>query len=1136
MGAVGVLGWLLLLQAVPWAAGARPCSPKYFGRDAMVCVCNATYCDTLDPVVLPAPGTYVKYESSKAGKRLERSEGSFQPRWAASAATGPSGTASCANVSLAGLLLTLNVSMLYQHVKGFGGSLSDAAALNILGLSRPAQDNLLRSYFSASGIEYNLIRLPMACSDFSTRPYSYDDIPHDYELKHFRLAEEDMKMKIPLLHRASAMSRRPLLLYASPWTSPAWMKSNGDIRGKGTLKGQAGDKYHKTWANYFIKFLDEYAKHNVTFWAVTVQNEPLTALLTPPQFPTIIFTAARQRDFVVRDLGPALARSPHRTRLIILDDQRSHLPRWAKVVLGNATAARYVTGIGVHWYLDGLIPASCSLEATHKLFPNHFLLYTEACSGFLTLWFSVSLGCWERGERYSHSILTVLNHFVAGWTDWNLALDLEGGPNWVKNYVDSPVIVDSSKDVFYKQPMFYHLGHFSKFIPEGSRRVGLHRSRRCLICQLEHVAVLRPDGALVLVVLNRFGWDVPFGIQDPAVGFIETMAPANSIQTYLWHQQQMGLMPSLPELTLLAASSHARLVRPPDRLPSILAVVDIKLAARNYLAILFALFKYQLRPGACRWCPPEPRCSRGAMGPGCAGVLGWLLLVQAASRAAGNRPCNAKDFGHGSLVCVCSATYCDTLDPVVLPAPGTYVKYESSKAGKRLERSEGSFQLNVETPDFHLTLDMAQRYQKVKGFGGSVTDSAAINILSLSKDAQNHLLRSYFSEEGIEYNLVRVPMASTDFSVRLYTYADAEGDFQLKHFNLTEEDTRMKIPILQAAQAVAKWPLSLYASPWTSPVWMKTNGAMTGRGTLKGSPGDKYHQTWAKYFIRFLDEYAKYNLTFWAVTAGNEPTAGEIVFYPFQCLGFSPEHQRDFIARDLGPALANSSHRHVQLIILDDQRVMLPYWAQVVLKDPVAASYISGIGVHWYLDFMAPIDLTLSITHHLFPNYFLLSTEASTGSYFWEPRVVLGGWDRGSKYSHSILTNLNNYVTGWTDWNLALDLEGGPNWSKNYVDSPIIVDSSKDVFYKQPMFYHLGHFSKFIPEGSQRVGLAVSKKCRRCNLEHSAFLRPDGAVVLVVLNRSPVDVSFGIADPRVGFIEATAPSDSIQTFLWKQPA
>ncbi|NXT18204.1 GLCM Glucosylceramidase, partial [Syrrhaptes paradoxus] len=159
--------------------GARPCSPRFFGRDAMVCVCNATYCDTLDPLVLPAPGAFVRYESSKAGKRLERSEGTFQP-----------------GRDAPGLLLTVDAGVRFQRVKGFGGSLSDAAALNILGLSPPAQDHLLRSYFSESGIEYNLVRLPMGCSDFSVRPYTYDDVPHDYELEHFMLAEEDVKMKV----------------------------------------------------------------------------------------------------------------------------------------------------------------------------------------------------------------------------------------------------------------------------------------------------------------------------------------------------------------------------------------------------------------------------------------------------------------------------------------------------------------------------------------------------------------------------------------------------------------------------------------------------------------------------------------------------------------------------------------------------------------------------------------------------------------------------------------------------------------------------------------------------------------------------------------------------------------------------
>ncbi|NXV75633.1 GLCM Glucosylceramidase, partial [Atlantisia rogersi] len=509
------------------------------------------------------------------------------------------------------------------------------------------------------------------------------------------------------------------------------------------------------------------------------------------------------------------------------------------------------------------------------------------------------------------------------------------------------------------------------------------------------------------------------------------------------------------------------------------------------------------------------------------------------------------------MVCVCNATYCDTLDPLVLPDPGTYVKYESSKAGKRLERSQGSFQRSLHAPgtccgwgrwarpclcpaitpmslpaDLVLTLDTAQRYQKVKGFGGSITDAAAINILSLPAAAQDHLLRSYFSEEGLEYNLIRLPMASCDFSLHAYTYDDVPFDYELAHFSLRDEDTKLKasgglgwgttcgeagegqggsvlvlhpfilqIPLLHRALAMSKQPLSLYASPWTSPTWMKTSEAFVGKGTLKGQAGDKYHKTWANYFIRFLDEYAKHNVTFWAVTAENEPSAGLINNYPFQCLGFTAEQQRDFIARDLGPALANSSHHNVQLIILDDNRLHLPHWAKVVLENEEAARYVHGIGIHWYLDFIGPIKDTVVPTHELFPNYFILATEACIGAHFWERDVILGCWERGNQYSHSILTNLNHFVAGWTDWNLALDLEGGPNWVKNYVDSPIIVDSSEGIFYKQPMFYHMGHFSKFIPEGSQRVGLMASKESKKTELEYTAFLRPDGAVVVVVLNR-----------------------------------
>ncbi|XP_042296852.1 lysosomal acid glucosylceramidase-like isoform X2 [Sceloporus undulatus] len=315
---------------------------------------------------------------------------------------------------------------------------------------------------------------------------------------------------------------------------------------------------------------------------------------------------------------------------------------------------------------------------------------------------------------------------------------------------------------------------------------------------------------------------------------------------------------------------------------------------------------------------------------------------------------------------------------------------------------------------------------------------------------------------------------------------------------------------------------------------MKTNEDWKGKGSLKGNAGDQYHKTWANYFVRFLDEYAKHNLTFWAITAENEPTAGLINNYPFQCLGFTAEQQRDFIALDLGPALVNSTHKDIRLIILDDNRVHLPHWAKVVLSgDSKAYRYVHGIGLHWYLDFIAPITDTVAATHQLYPDYFLISTEACAGSHFWERDVILGSWDRGNQYSRSILSNLNNHVTGWIDWNLALDLEGGPNWVKNFVDSPIIVDTSNDAFYKQPMFYHMGHFSKFIPEGSQRVGLRVLQKYLGSNLEHVAVLRPDGSAVVVVLNRSGVNVSFGISD-EAGLIVSEIPANSIQTYLWRR--
>uniref|UniRef100_A0A2K6B2U6 Glucosylceramidase n=1 Tax=Macaca nemestrina TaxID=9545 RepID=A0A2K6B2U6_MACNE len=395
-----------------------------------------------------------------------------------------------------------------------------------------------------------------------------------------------------------------------------------------------------------------------------------------------------------------------------------------------------------------------------------------------------------------------------------------------------------------------------------------------------------------------------------------------------------------------------------------------------------------------------------------AASLTGLLLLQAVSWASGN-------FSYNLVVCVCNATYCDSLD--------------SRSSGRWMELSKGTIQANCTGTGKHYTLHpLEQKSQKVKGFGGAITDAAALNILDLSPPAQNLLLKSYFSEEDEEEG---DKMTVCDFSIRTYTY--------LHNSSLPEEDTKLNIPLIHRAL-------------------LKISGAGNGKVSLKGQPGDIYHQTWARYFVKFLDAYAEHKLQFWAVTVENEPSAGLLSGYPFQCL--------DFIAHDLGSTLANSTHHNVRLLMLDDQCLLLPHWAKV-LTDPEAAKGLCGLQV-----------LGAECAARL-----LGSRDAVQPQHHHEPAVPCG--------------------------------------------HPVIVDITKDTFYKQPMFYHLGHFSKFIPEGSQRVGLVASQKN---DLDTVALMHPDGSTVVVMLNRSSKDVPLTIKDPAVGFLETISPGYSIHTYLWRR--
>lgn len=185
-----------------------------------------------------------------------------------------------------------------------------------------------------------------------------------------------------------------------------------------------------------------------------------------------------------------------------------------------------------------------------------------------------------------------------------------------------------------------------------------------------------------------------------------------------------------------------------------------------------------------------------------------------------------------------------------------------------------------------MTINADLKYQKIFGFGGAFTDSAGININSLTEKSKEYLLKSYFSKSGIEYSLCRVPIGGTDFSTRPYTYDDIKDD-NLSQFNLTFEDFTYKIPLINKAYSLTDGNLRLFASAWSAPAWMKTNDALSGIGYLY----KKYYQTWADYFIKFLEHYEKSNIKIWGITTGNEPLNGVLPFIKINSLGWTPDLQ-----------------------------------------------------------------------------------------------------------------------------------------------------------------------------------------------------------------------------------------------------
>ena len=384
--------------------------------------------------------------------------------------------------------VVVDSSQRFQTHMGFGGAFTEAAMIAVSVLPPDKRKQVIDAYFSKDGLCYNLARLPMHSTDFCPRPRVYI-ADGDAALETFDVSWDAARFDF---YKECEAASGGFFTVLSTWSPPAFMKDNNELQHGGKLL----DEYKKPWAEYFCRFIEEMKKRGIRIDAMTVQNEPEAV----QRWESCIYTATEEAEFIRDHLYPSLvAHGLDDTKIILWDHNRDAVVRRVLESFAVEGVRDLVWGIGYHWYC---CPKSDNLSTVHAICPEKALLLTECC---------VELACdsttgerqyageWEHGERYAKNIINDFNNYSQGWIDWNMYLDEEGGPTYVKNFCEAPIMIDKRTGEVLYMSSYYYIGHFSKFIKEGAVR--LYCGNDC-DKQLYTVAYQNPDGCKIIVIEN----------------------------------------------------------------------------------------------------------------------------------------------------------------------------------------------------------------------------------------------------------------------------------------------------------------------------------------------------------------------------------------------------------------------------------------------------------------------------------------------------------------------------------------------------------------------------------------------------------------------------------------------------------
>lgn len=424
------------------------------------------------------------------------------------------------------------------------------------------------------------------------------------------------------------------------------------------------------------------------------------------------------------------------------------------------------------------------------------------------------------------------------------------------------------------------------------------------------------------------------------------------------------------------------------------------------------------------------------------------------------------------------------------------------------KQPESDFQTNIGS-DVVITVDTAQKFQTIDGFGYSLTGGSA-DVISqkLNDEDRQALLKELFltDDNGIGVSYLRISIGASDLDDHVFSYCDlpaGQSDPQLENFTLREEEENL-IPILKEILALTPG-IKIMGSPWSAPVWMKTNN-LPKAGSLK----PEYYDAYARYFVKYIQGMSEHGIPIDAVTLQNEPENP----HNTPSMLMTAEEQADFVKNHLGPAFAEAGIK--TKIVVFDHNCDHPEYPIAILNDPDAKKYVDGSAFHLYL---GEIE-ALSKVHEAHPDKNLYFTEQWTsgegefdGDLRWHVKNLVVGATRN--WSRNVL-----------EWNLASDPNFDPHTDDGGCTQCMGALTIGDSVTRNVSYYIIAHASKFVRPGAVRVASNITD-----GLHNVAFVNPSGEKVLVVVNDNDNEKTFAI-NFHGKTAEATLPGGAVGTFVW----